>query len=230
MSRSFEQCWGQYYARWESCVGNEMEGRRQRIMGRYCCDACIATTALNDELTGLPNRYRMLGAFEEFKQSGQPFGAIALDLEHFKTVNDRLGHEKGDEILRSTAEFLKDSVRQNDNVFIGRRGGDEFALFIKLISRQGNNLKNPDGQLNKIAERIRSSYLEFDPIREYNSDPKTSDKKALGIKFGTAVWEEDMDIEALLAKADAKGNALSQRTALPSWIPGASQTNPLLDR
>lgn len=91
--------------------------------------------ALTDPLTGLPNR-RQLDDFGELHHrlmnevGGDLFVAI-LDLDHFKSINDRYGHEVGDEVLKTTAQTLTDlSVPPNEgsNLLAGRLGGEEFAL------------------------------------------------------------------------------------------------------
>lgn len=207
---SNERCWGEHFAQWDECEGLQAGIRRQRIMGRLCCDSCIAATALTDSLTGLSNRHHMAGAFEELKSSNQPFGALTFDLENFKNVNDSFGHEKGDQIIKQTAEFLRESVRENDTVCIGRRGGDEFAILLKLISRDGSLLEQPSSQLEKIGSRIKESYETFLPVATHNKLLGVGKGERLGIKYGYALWVEGMDIEELLAKADAKGTFVKE--------------------
>jgi diguanylate cyclase (GGDEF)-like protein/PAS domain S-box-containing protein len=86
--------------------------------------------AYNDVLTGLPNRVlfekRFRAAADRARMSGAPFVLMMLDIDHFKDVNDSLGHNTGDELLRQAAGRLSRSLRESDT--IGRMGGDEFAI------------------------------------------------------------------------------------------------------
>lgn len=88
--------------------------------------------ALHDALTGLGNRryfdQELKRAIANARRGQQRFGLVALDLNEFKPVNDRLGHAAGDQLLQSVAQRLKESVREGD--FCARLGGDEFALLL----------------------------------------------------------------------------------------------------
>ena len=83
-----------------------------------------------DALTGLPNRSlfndRLEHAMAQAKRQGHLLGVVLLDLDHFKQVNDSLGHRTGDALLQSVAERLKEHTRESDTV--ARLGGDEFAV------------------------------------------------------------------------------------------------------
>lgn len=89
--------------------------------------------ARHDPLTGLANRTVFNGALEqaiaEAELTGGNAGLIILDLDHFKTCNDRLGHQAGDEVLKQVAEVLAHSVRADD--LACRYGGDEFAIVLR---------------------------------------------------------------------------------------------------
>jgi len=81
--------------------------------------------AMTDELTGLPNRRRVLARLAEMLAAG-PCALLIVDVDHFKVINDKLGHLGGDEVLRAVAEILHDSAR--DPIVLGRIGGEEFVL------------------------------------------------------------------------------------------------------
>src|SRR6185369_15017047 len=92
-------------------------------------EAKIAHMALHDTLTNLPNRMllneRLEDALRRVKR-GEIVAAHLLDLDHFKTVNDTLGHPAGDKLLKLVADRLRSAVRDTDTV--ARMGGDEFAI------------------------------------------------------------------------------------------------------
>jgi diguanylate cyclase (GGDEF)-like protein len=89
--------------------------------------------ALHDGLTGLPNRKLFLDRLEHAmtraRQSGEAIGVLYLDLDGFKKVNDSLGHNAGDQLLRTTAERMQAVLRSHDTV--ARLGGDEFAVLVE---------------------------------------------------------------------------------------------------
>ncbi|MES2584630.1 MAG: EAL domain-containing protein [Pseudomonadota bacterium] len=96
----------------------------------------IETLAFYDALTGLPNRRllldRLTQATAASSRSGLLGALLFLDLDHFKLVNDTLGHEVGDDLLRQVAQRLRASVRELDTV--ARLGGDEFVVMLKDLS------------------------------------------------------------------------------------------------
>lgn len=84
--------------------------------------------AETDDLTGLPNRHVLLRELEERVAVGRPFALFLLDLDHFKDVNDTLGHQAGDEFLQSVAGRLRETA--DDSAVVARMGGDEFAVLV----------------------------------------------------------------------------------------------------
>jgi diguanylate cyclase (GGDEF)-like protein len=104
----------------------------------------------HDALTGLPNRTHLQASLEtelaRSKRDGRPFGLLLIDLDHFKEVNDTLGHHVGDQLLIHFAERLSNSVRPSDHV--ARLGGDEFAVIVPDAD---------EAEVLSVAERIRAS-------------------------------------------------------------------------
>jgi CheY-like chemotaxis protein len=87
------------------------------------------TEARHDSLTGLANRRAFDERLDDLIARGRPFGLALLDLDDFKRVNDRLGHQAGDGVLREFARVAMRALRANEELY--RFGGDEFALLSK---------------------------------------------------------------------------------------------------
>ncbi|MBR0793556.1 EAL domain-containing protein [Bradyrhizobium manausense] len=120
------------------------------VTARIRADERIAHMAHYDALTDLPNRVLMRGHLErrvtELAQ-GKPFAILYIDVDEFKGVNDSLGHEVGDELLRQVASRLRACVSGND--LVARLGGDEFAIVKAGTCDQA--------ELSALAERILTS-------------------------------------------------------------------------
>lgn len=106
--------------------------------------------ALSDELTGLGNRRAFERAVEReearCERFGHRAGVLVIDLDGLKTINDREGHAAGDELIRSAARALRDSVRAADQVF--RVGGDEFAVVLPEVTA---------GRLGAASDRVEAA-------------------------------------------------------------------------
>ena len=107
-----------------------IEGILTDITERKSAGEKIAALARTDFLTGLANRAafieRLQLAFARSQRGASPFAVHYLDLDHFKDVNDTLGHPAGDALLRAVADRLRNCVRETD--LVARFGGDEFAV------------------------------------------------------------------------------------------------------
>ena len=107
--------------------------------------------AVHDSLTGLINRRGfdniLSREFDRFRRYGSDLSLITMDLDHFKSVNDRYGHEAGDEVLRMTAKLIKTCIRSSD--VPARIGGEEFAVLLP------NTRKN---MAIKLARRIQRAF------------------------------------------------------------------------
>ncbi len=92
-----------------------------------------------DALTGLGNRHalndRLQAECRSCRARGVPLAALIVDLDNFKSVNDRLGHPTGDDLLRAAARALRESIRDGD--FVARHGGDEFVVIAPDCDRDG---------------------------------------------------------------------------------------------
>ncbi|WP_213803989.1 GGDEF domain-containing protein [Granulicella sp. dw_53] len=92
--------------------------------------------ALHDDLTGLPNRRlfedRLANAIERSRRSNSPVALLLLDLNGFKKINDSLGHQAGDQVLREVAQNLRGTLMASDT--LARLGGDEFVLLTSSLA------------------------------------------------------------------------------------------------
>jgi diguanylate cyclase (GGDEF)-like protein len=133
-----------------------VEGILTDITDRKIAAEKIAALARTDSLTGLPNRAAFLERlnleFARAKRGGTQFAVHYLDLDHFKDVNDTLGHPVGDKLLRAVAERLTSCVRETD--MVARFGGDEFAVLQDDIE----DTINVETLAAKIGEVISALY------------------------------------------------------------------------
>jgi diguanylate cyclase len=98
-----------------------------------------ARDAVTDELTGLANRRLLLSRLDAASAGAQPHALVLLDLNHFKEINDTLGHPVGDELLRRLGPRLAGTVRQTETV--ARLGGDEFAVLLPGVATEADALR-----------------------------------------------------------------------------------------
>jgi len=144
--------------------------------------------ALHDTLTGLPNRAllteRLEQALLQAERSSQPFSLFLMDLDRFKEVNDTLGHQFGDELLKMVSSRILNCMRKIDS--IARLGGDEFAVLLPQTDFKGT--KN-------CAEKIINSMNEPFSINDVSTESKMSIGIAIYPDHGTTA-------EALMQYAD----------------------------
>lgn len=107
----------------------ELKRTEQALTG---ANAQLSRIALEDSLTGIPNRRALIESIQRelanAHRHGRPFCLLLLDLDHFKRVNDRFGHDCGDEVLRRVAQSVQSRVRITD--MFGRWGGEEFLVVL----------------------------------------------------------------------------------------------------
>ncbi len=120
--------------------------------------------AHHDELTGLPNRAmfadRAREAVAHARRHGKTAAFLFLDMDNFKPVNDRLGHEVGDELLRLMASRLRASVRGDD--FVARIGGDEFCVLLQDIAEPREAAAVAQKLVHELAKPYRLGGHEVD--------------------------------------------------------------------
>lgn len=119
------------------------EAVKQNLISTQTKLKAFSEQAIKDPLTGLYNRRGFEKMYESIS-SGKQVNIIAIDIDHFKQVNDRFGHDAGDKVLQELATLLKEICREND--FICRFGGEEFVVVIP---------EKKSDEVIDIAERIR---------------------------------------------------------------------------
>jgi len=119
---------------------------------RRIADDALRHRVLHDTLTGLPNRVlfvdNLAEALSRGADSAAPVGVLFLDLDHFKLINDSLGHHTGDELLRAVAPRLRSHLRPGD--IVARFGGDEFGILIEHLTDEREAMA--------IADRVFSAF------------------------------------------------------------------------
>ena len=170
--------------------------------------------ALHDELTGLPNRRlfqdRMANALARARRSGEPLGLLSIDLDRFKQINDGLGHEAGDRLLREVSTLFTRRVRRSDTV--ARTGGDEFSVI----------LENPAGRAH--VEDVGRSLLRL------LNRPIMLDGHSIcvGASVGVALFPDDgEDADSLCRAADLRMYADKHGIEEPEEHRGFSAAGPL---
>ena len=146
-------------------------GSHLDISERKQAEERINELAFFDPLTHLPNRTLLLDRLKQAMTSGnrdQQYGAVLfIDLDHFKTLNDTLGHDKGDLLLQQVAQRLAACVRESDTV--ARLGGDEFVVVLGSLS---GNPEEAATQTEAVGEKILAALnqtYQLGPIDHRNS-------------------------------------------------------------
>ncbi len=161
----------------------------------------LSHQALHDTLTGLPNRALVLDRAEQLlaraaRQTGVQAGALFIDIDGFKHVNDHLGHAAGDQLLRTVGERLQGAVRDEDTV--GRLGGDEFVV---LVDSSGVG-----ATVDLLADRLTEVLRE--PVELADGRKIFSVTASIGVAIGEYATPDallrDADLALYAAKAAGK--------------------------
>ncbi len=167
-----------------------LEGTLVDITDRKRAEAQVEFQAYHDALTRLPNRVllkdRLAVALAHAQRMRQPLAVMFLDLDHFKLVNDTLGHSVGDQLLQAVAVRLVSSVRRDDTV--SRVGGDEFTILFPELARGDDAAR----MAQKILEAVSQPFA----IEGHDIYVTTS--------LGISLFPDDgEDSESLLKNADS---------------------------
>jgi len=160
---------------------------------RHAADQALRHRVLHDSLTGLPNRLSFgdgLGdALKRAAASGSPIGILFLDLDHFKLINDSLGHHAGDALLRAVAPRLRSHLRPGD--VVARFGGDEFGILIDRLADEEEALA--------IADRVAAAFAQpfsIDGVEHFVT-------ASIGIAVARPEQQRAASAELLIRDADA---------------------------
>ncbi|MDO8318344.1 EAL domain-containing protein [Rhodoferax sp.] len=131
------------------------------ITRRKQAEDAIHQLAFYDPLTGLPNRRLLLDRVQQLlgslPRSPQSAALMFLDVDNFKDINDTLGHDVGDALLRQITERMRECVRAQDT--LARQGGDEFVVMLAQLSTQpGEAARQAQQVAQKLLERLSQSY------------------------------------------------------------------------
>jgi diguanylate cyclase (GGDEF)-like protein/PAS domain S-box-containing protein len=162
-----------------------MTGMLVDISDRKKLERQLEQLARTDELTGLRNRRRghqlLEREFQRSRRSGAPFSLVLLDIDHFKEVNDRFGHDAGDRVLADIARLLRNRLRGTD--VAARWGGEEFALILPGAGRE---------DARGVAEELLARMREI----------RTPDGAGVSASFGVVDGPRDESVTDMIRRAD----------------------------
>lgn len=186
-----------------------LEEKEQLAQELETRNATLQTIAAVDSLTGALTRREVTATVERYLAGelalGTPLTVLMVDLDHFKQVNDRFGHDAGDEVLRVVAARIKNAVRGHD--VVGRMGGEEFCVL----------LPNCPAQLGPVvAERVREAIA-----RDAVPLPRSGSLRVTAsIGGATTVVAPGLDFDDLVHRADvALYRAKSSGRNRVTWAP-----------
>ena len=149
----------------------------------------LAHAAMNDQLTGLPNRRKFFEfgqhELDRAKRTGNSLWLLMLDIDHFKKINDTAGHAMGDRILKTVGEVLTNSIREID--LVSRIGGEEFVVMLIDTNRLG---------AERVARNIRSN------IEKTSIEGWTDTHGPVTTSVGCAATDGTLTLEQALKFAD----------------------------
>jgi diguanylate cyclase (GGDEF)-like protein/PAS domain S-box-containing protein len=175
-----------------SCIANDITARKQ-------AEAALEHQARHDALTDLPNRRALREAVEAVIDDSQACGVLVLDLDRFKEVNDTLGHEHGDLLLREVAARLRAALP--DPSTIARLGGDEFGVLLPC-----GQIERIQASVDSIITALREPFM----LQGYRVEVDVSIGIALAPEHGSSfdLLFRRADVAMYVAKREGKGSAI----------------------
>jgi len=146
-----------------------------------------------DSLTNIANRAKfdthLDKSFRRSKRYKKPISLLIIDIDYFKSVNDRYGHQIGDQYLKKVATVLKDAVERVDDL-CARYGGEEFAVILEDTDSKGATI---------VAQKIRQNIID---LKLENIESKVEPYLTVSIGITTSVPKEDILSDEFIKKAD----------------------------
>jgi diguanylate cyclase (GGDEF)-like protein/PAS domain S-box-containing protein len=197
LHRNYRKDGSVIWVEWHNSALRDENGRvisilslAQDVSSRIQAEERLQYMATHDGLTGLPNSVllndRLGAALSRARRAKRRVGVMFLDLDHFKDVNDTLGHRVGDALLKELSNRIRGALRQSD--VLARISGDEFVVVLEDVPDEGA----PERVARKILEEVRRPFqIEGNELHVSGS-------------LGLAIHPEDgLDAETLLKNADA---------------------------
>jgi diguanylate cyclase (GGDEF)-like protein/PAS domain S-box-containing protein len=171
------------------------------VTERRAMNELIAHAAIHDPLTDLPNRTlfmdRLEGALDRIDRTAGSVMVAFVDLDHFKVINDSMGHEWGDRVLRQVAQRINDAVRPSDTV--ARFGGDEFVVLCDAVADESAALE--------LAKRIASNLSVPLVVEHLEMFVTASIGLALAVNRNTSPERLLSDADSAMYRAKESGRA-----------------------
>jgi len=167
-----------------------VEGIYRDVTQRKNLERELQRLATTDMLTGIANRRAFLetaeSAYAHSCHSGEPLTLLMLDLDHFKTINDRYGHLEGDRALVAFAQAVKSQLRASDAV--GRLGGEEFGVLLPLTT---------------LAEGLEAAHRILQSVRALQLSDDTGQAYRITTSLGVGAFRQsDRSLRDMLDRAD----------------------------
>ncbi len=167
-----------------------VEGIYRDVTQRKNLERELQRLATTDMLTGIANRRAFLetaeSAYAHSCHSGEPLTLLMLDLDHFKTINDRYGHLEGDRALVAFAQAVKSQLRASDAV--GRLGGEEFGVLLPLTT---------------LAEGLEAAHRILQSVRSLQPSDDTGQAYRITTSLGVGAFRQsDRSLRDMLDRAD----------------------------
>ncbi len=195
---------------WLLTIGTDITALKQSEKSLRQAHGAALRAAWTDSLTGLPNRRRVFDflreALDDARKRSVPLSIAMIDLDHFKSINDRVGHAGGDLVLKHFAEACSAHLRAGE--VIGRIGGEEF-----LVILPGCSLDDAVNLMEALRARLAISEL-----------PECMAGKKYTISAGLATAEHNDSIDSIMPRADIALYAAKRggRDQVQRWLAGAS--------